>query len=168
LAHAAAPGEQNIPVRLAFSAPGVPDKSPFDALALRIASHSSDGDNRFSIRLDPPELGKIEVNLSVDARGHAQAELSADKPQTLEMLQRDSSTLERALRDAGLNLTGGLAFSLKGDGRSQAWRDPQAGRGRGLQIAAAEAASANAALTARAALVAQAYGLPTSHLDIRV
>jgi hypothetical protein len=74
-------------------------------------------------------------------------ELSADKPQTLDMLQKDASSLERALKDAGLNLSGGLAFSLKGDGRSQTWRDAQGGRSRSLNIAAADAASANAALT---------------------
>lgn len=159
---------QDVPVKLAFNAPNAPDRSAFDALALKIASHSSGGDSHFSIRLDPAELGKIEVNLSVDAHGHAQAELSADKPQTLELLQKDASALERALKDAGLNLSGGLAFSLKGDGRSQAWRDPQGGRSRSLQIGAADAASANAAITARAALAAHAYGLPTSHLDIRV
>jgi chemotaxis protein MotD len=167
-AHAGTPRESDNPVKLAFSAPNVPDRSAFDALALKIASHSSGGESRFSIRLDPAELGKIEVNLNVDAHGHAQAELSADKPQTLELLQKDASALERALKDAGLNLSGGLAFSLKDEGRSQAWRDSQGGRGRSLQIAAADAASANATLSARAALAAQAYGLPTSHLDIRV
>jgi flagellar hook-length control protein FliK len=168
LSQGAAPGTQDVPVKFAFTAPNVPDNAAFDALALKIASHSSDGDSRFSIRLDPPELGKIEVNLSVDAHGHAQAELSADKPQTLDMLQKDASSLERALKDAGLNLTGGLAFSLKGEGRSQGWRDAQGGRNRNLTIAAADAVSANAALTARGALAAQAYGLPTSQLDIRV
>ena len=33
------------------------------------------------IRLDPPELGRIEVSLNVDAKGNAQAALTADKPQ---------------------------------------------------------------------------------------
>jgi len=166
--YAGASHQDDVPVRFAFNAPNVPDSSGFDALALKIASHSSDGDSHFSIRLDPPELGKIEVNLNVDAHGHADAELSADKPQTLELLQKDASTLERALKDAGLNLSGGLAFSLKGDGRSQAWRDSQNSRGRAVQLAAVDAASASAAMTARGALAAQAYGLPMSNLDIRV
>ncbi len=160
--------EQDVPVKLAFTAPNVPGHAAFDEMALKIAAHSSNGESNFSIRLDPVELGKIEINLSVDAHGHAQAELSADKPQTLELLQKDASALERALKDAGLNMSGGLSFSLKGDGRSQTWRDPQGGRSRGLQIGAADAASANASITARAALAAQAYGLPTTQLDIRV
>jgi flagellar hook-length control protein FliK len=64
-ANAATPAHEVL-VRVAASVPNGPDKPSFDALALKIASHSSNGDNLFSIRLDPPELGKIEVNLSVD------------------------------------------------------------------------------------------------------
>ena len=161
--------DPSAPVRLSFAAPGMAEPPSFDALALRIAARSSDGDNRFSIRLDPPELGRIEVNLNVRSDGHAQAELSADKPQTLELLQKDASSLERALKDAGLNLAGGLAFSLKGDGKSQAWRDMQGSpRGRNLQIAAADAGNANAGIAISAALAGQAYGLSAARLDIRV
>jgi flagellar hook-length control protein FliK len=159
----------NTPVKLSFAAPVTADAPSFDALALRIAARSADGENNFSIRLDPPELGRIEVNLNVNSDGHAQAALTADKPQTLELMQKDASTLERALKDAGLNLAGGMTFSLKGDGKSQAWRDTQNGsRGRSLSIAAVDAASANAAITTSAALAAKAYGLPVALLDIRV
>jgi flagellar hook-length control protein FliK len=158
----------DVPVRLSFAAPNA-DVPSFDALALKIAARSADGDNNFSIRLDPPELGRIEVNLNVRSDGHARAELSADKPQTLELLQKDASSLERALKDAGINLAGGLAFSLKGEGKSQAWRDMQNGsRGRSLQIAAVDAANANADAAVAAALARNPYGLSTARLDIRV
>jgi flagellar hook-length control protein FliK len=161
--------DADVPVRLSFAAPNAANDPSFDALALKIAARSADGDNNFSIRLDPPELGRIEVNLNVRSDGHARAELSADKPQTLELLQRDASSLERALKDAGINLAGGLAFSLKGDGKSQAWRDMQNGaRGRALQIAAVDAANANADAAVAAALVRNPYGLSTARLDIRV
>jgi chemotaxis protein MotD len=157
------------PVKLSFAAPVPGDAPSFDALALRIAAHSDDGENNFSVRLDPPELGRIEVHLNVDSDGNAQASLTADKPQTLELMQKDASSLERALKDAGLNLAGGMSFSLKGDGKSQAWRDTQnTSRGRNLQIASVDAASANAAITSSAALAAQAYGLPVARLDIRI
>jgi flagellar hook-length control protein FliK len=161
--------DSTTPVRLSLATPAMADAPSFDALALKIAARSSDGENNFSIRLDPPELGRIEVNLNVNSDGHAQAALSADKPQTLELLQKDASALEHALKDAGLNLAGGMTFSLKGDGKSQAWRDMQnAPRGRNVQIAAVDAANANAAITTSAALAAQAYGLPAAQLDIRV
>ena len=166
---AAASSDVNTPVRISFSAPGVPDTSAFDSLALKIATRSSNGERNFTLRLDPPELGRIEVNLNVRSDGHAQAELSADKPQTLELLQRDASSLERALKDSGINLAAGLAFSLKGEGRSQAWRDTQSGsRARSLQIAAADAATANSGIVSAAALSGHAYGPSSARLDIRV
>jgi chemotaxis protein MotD len=167
----AAPNDPGAAVKLAFSGPSsaLSETPSFDALALKIATRSADGDRNFSIRLDPPELGRIEVHLNVNSDGHAEAELRADRPQTLELLQKDASQLERALKDAGLNLAGSLAFSLKGEGKSGAWRDGQnSQRGRVLQIGAADAASANAALAGSAALAAQAYGLSTARLDIRV
>jgi hypothetical protein len=84
-------------------------------LAVKIAAKSRDGDRHFDIRLDPPELGRIDVHLYVDQSGRAQAHLSADKPHTLALLQQESAELQRGLRDAGLELSNnGLNFSLKG------------------------------------------------------
>ena len=165
------PNGAGAPVKLSFPmAASAPDtQTGMDALAVRIAVHSAGGDRNFSIRLDPPEFGHVEVNLNVNAQGHAQAELRADRPQTLDLLQKDSSVLERALKDAGLNLAGGLSFSLKGDGRSGAWRDSQTpARERALQIAPADAARATAGMAGSAALAAHAYGFSSTRLDIRV
>jgi hypothetical protein len=165
------PIDAGAPVKISFptaaSAPEAP--AGVDALAVRIAVQSAGGDRNFSIRLDPPEFGRVEVDLNVNAQGHAEAELRADRPHTLELLQRDSSALERALKDAGLNLAGGLTFSLKGDGKSGAWRDAQAqARGRSMRIAPVDAARANAAIVGSAALTAHGYGFSTARLDIRV
>lgn len=88
------------------------------AIAVTIAAKSQEGTKHFDIRLDPPEMGRIDVRLTVDDSGKAQAHLSADHPQTLDMLKRDSGTLERSLKDAGLDLSNnGLNFSLKGQDR---------------------------------------------------
>jgi flagellar hook-length control protein FliK len=133
-----------------------------DALAVNIAAKSKDGEKHFDIRLDPAELGRVDVKLSIDDAGKTQASLTAEKPQTLELLQRDRHTLERALRDAGLDLTGGgLNFSLKGQER-----DANTGsqpRGRGLSVTAiAETNAVNAAQSLSRIASAD------SRLDIRV
>jgi hypothetical protein len=95
-----------------------------NALAVSIAAKSQDGQRHFDIRLDPAELGRVDVRLTVDDAGKAQATLSVEKPQTLELLQKDSSHLERALKDAGLELTqNGLNFSLKGQQQQQQAQD---------------------------------------------
>ncbi len=89
------------------------------ALAVEIAAKSQSGAKQFDIRLDPPELGRVEVRLSIDATGKASAHLSADQPQTLDLLQKDAPTLTRALRDAG---PGCIA------GRTEFFAAPAAGR----------------------------------------
>jgi flagellar hook-length control protein FliK len=90
-------------------------------LAVQIAAKSQGGARQFDIRLDPPELGRVDVRLSIDASGKAQAHLSADQQGTLDMLQKDAPVLARALRDAGLDVSqGGLNFSLRGQGGNNA------------------------------------------------
>ncbi|HEY4112981.1 MAG TPA: flagellar hook-length control protein FliK [Rhizomicrobium sp.] len=92
--------------------------SDIDNLALRIASKIQLGDHHFDIRLDPPELGRVDVHLSVDATGRAEAHIVADKQQSLDVLQRDSGTLHKALKDSGLDVShNSLNFSLKGQER---------------------------------------------------
>src|SRR5262249_35481774 len=55
--------------------PGQPPASasaalvPVAGLAVEIAARAQAGRNRFEIRLDPPELGRIDVRLDVDASG---------------------------------------------------------------------------------------------------
>jgi flagellar hook-length control protein FliK len=83
-------------------------------MAVEVAARSQSGAKQFDIRLDPPELGRVEVRLSIDAHGKAEAHLTADQPQTLDLLQKDAPALARALRDAGLNVQqDALNFSLK-------------------------------------------------------
>jgi len=104
------------------------------ALAITVAANSQAGIKHFDIRLDPPELGRIEVHLSVDDAGKAQVHLSADKPQTLELLQRDSTALHRGLKEAGVDVAGnGLQFSLRGQERDDASKSH---RGRALAVSA--------------------------------
>jgi chemotaxis protein MotD len=107
-------------------APSQPDVL---TLAAHIATKAKDGDHHFDIRLDPPDFGKIDVRLSVANDGHAQAHIAADKPQTLELLQRDQAVLHRALRDAGLDVSNNsLNFSLKGQERGDGGAPRHAGR----------------------------------------
>jgi flagellar hook-length control protein FliK len=96
----------------ANNAPPIPLASA--AIAIEIAARSRDGSNQFQIRLDPPELGRIDVKLDVDKSGQVNTHLTVDRPETLDLLQRDARGLERALQQAGLK-TGdnGLAFSLR-------------------------------------------------------
>jgi hypothetical protein len=97
----------------------MPDQTAFAALGVAIATRSKDGARQFDINMHPADLGKIDVRISVDSSGQAQAHLTAEHPQTLQLLKQDQTTLAQNLRDAGLNLANnGLNFSLKGEQQS--------------------------------------------------
>jgi flagellar hook-length control protein FliK len=101
------------------AATNVPIPGPdADALAIAIAAKSAGGAHQFDIRLDPAQLGRVDVRLSMDNAGRAQAHLAAEKPETLAMLQRDQGLLVKSLKEQGIDLGGnGLQFSLKGQER---------------------------------------------------
>lgn len=93
---------------------------PLAGVAIEIASKGLAGKNRFEIRLDPPELGRIDVRLDVDKNGQVTSHLTVDRADTLDLLRRDSSGLERALQDAGLKTSdNGLQFSLRDQSTGQ-------------------------------------------------
>ncbi len=92
---------------------------PVNAVAIEIARKFSSGSNRFQIRLDPPELGRIDVRMDVSKEGHVKAHLIVEKPETLAALNRDAAALERALNASGLETReNGLNFSLSGGNHS--------------------------------------------------
>ncbi len=107
----------------AARAPIVP---PHEQVAVHIRKAVADGLDQISIRLNPLELGRIDIKLDVGADGTLRAAFAADRQQTLELLKSDSRQLENALSEAGLRAdAGGLNFSLRGDNRenAQAFRD---------------------------------------------
>jgi flagellar hook-length control protein FliK len=87
---------------------------PLSGLALEIATSAKSGKSRFEIRLDPADLGRIDVRIDVDRNGQVTSHLTVEKPETLSMLRQDAPQLQRALDDAGFKTGGGgLQFSLR-------------------------------------------------------
>lgn len=83
-------------------------------LAFEMSRQVSDGNTRFQIRLDPAELGRIDVKLDIDSNGQVHAKLTVEKAETLDLMQRDQRALEKALQQAGLDQSKtNLEFSLK-------------------------------------------------------
>jgi flagellar hook-length control protein FliK len=87
---------------------------PLAGLAVEIAAQARAGKHHFAIRLDPPELGRIDVRLDVDRDGNVNSRLIVERADTLDLLKRDASQLERALQQAGLKTSdNALEFSLR-------------------------------------------------------
>lgn len=82
--------------RLADPAPEL--KKPFaEILAKRL-----DGKSLFDLRLDPPDLGRIEGRLSIADDGQAILSLTFDNQGAFDLFSRDEQALRLALQQAGL------------------------------------------------------------------
>jgi flagellar hook-length control protein FliK len=87
---------------------------PLSGLAVQIAATVRSGKTQFEVRLDPADLGRIDVRIQIDSNGQVTSHLTVEKPETLTMLQQDAPQLQQALNDAGLKTgSGGLQFSLR-------------------------------------------------------
>ena len=115
------------PLRAAPPPPPPPNPAAFQ-VAIHVARALDDGLERINIRLHPANLGRVEVKLEVAQDGRVTVTVIADKADTLDMLQRDSRALERALQDAGLRTDSeSLNFGLR-DGQDRDEAD-EAGEG---------------------------------------
>ncbi|KAF0120195.1 MAG: chemotaxis protein MotD [Xanthobacteraceae bacterium] len=140
---------------------------PVHGLAVTIAARANAGATRFDIRLDPAELGRIDVQLTVDREGRVKSKLVVEKQETLELLQRDQRNLERALSQAGVQTSeNSLEFSLKDPG-SQNSRDRQPEDGSQLRQVVIEDPDTVAALQASTATYARAAAM-RGGVDIRI
>jgi flagellar hook-length control protein FliK len=121
---------------------------PLSGLALEIAVSAKSGKSRFEIRLDPADLGRIDVRIDVDRNGQVTSHLTVEKPETLSMLRQDAPQLQRALDDAGLRTgNGGLQFSLRD--QSSSGQDNGSGSGRNAHRLIVEEDSIPAAVAGR-------------------
>jgi hypothetical protein len=130
-AASATPGESNASntasvgtsgsTQAAAADPATTDLAATRAAAAPVASQvareivrRAHGDNtRFELRLDPAELGKIQVRLDVSRDHKVTAVITADNPQALSELSRGARDLQQALQSAGLDLADdGLSFDL--------------------------------------------------------
>jgi flagellar hook-length control protein FliK len=88
-----------------------------DQVAMHLTKAADDGIDHLTIHLKPAELGSIEVKLEMGDDGISKATITADRQDTLNLMQRDSHRLEQALDNAGLKTDpGSLSFNLRGDG----------------------------------------------------
>lgn len=68
-------------------------------LVAAIRAEPKNGD--IEVRLDPPELGRVRINLSIETADAVKAVLTVERPETLEHLRRNMSQFTDDLRMAG-------------------------------------------------------------------
>jgi flagellar hook-length control protein FliK len=70
---------------------------------------------QFDVQLDPLGLGKVDVRIAIGADGRMSAAMSFDTPQAAAELKSRSAELQRAMEQAGFDVSGGMSFDVASD-----------------------------------------------------
>lgn len=73
-------------------------------VAFAIARSAGDAPDRIRVNLFPDEMGQVEVLMDVHEDRRTDVVVRAERPETVELLQRDARELQRALQLAGLDV----------------------------------------------------------------
>jgi flagellar hook-length control protein FliK len=115
-----------------------------------IVRRFSGGNTNFELRLDPADLGRVEVRMEVTRDNRVTAVITADNPQALTELARSARELEQQLQSAGLQLSdNGLSFDLRQGAQGGESDDQRNSDARGESNAAAAPQEQQAAPLAR-------------------
>jgi len=140
-------------------------------LAAQIIKKLEGQSTRFDLELNPQGLGKVDVRIEIGAHGQLTASMLFDNAHAAQELKARATELQRALEQAGFDLSGGLSFDVADHGRQQgqAWQD-QTDNGRAFRGQAFRAAletAGDAADTAAQGALRLRRGV-NAGLDLRI
>lgn len=97
-------------------------------LAAQILKKLEGKSTRFDVQLDPHGLGKVDVRIEIGAQGRITAGMTFDNPQAAADVKARAAELQRALEQAGFDISGGISFDVADDRgqqqqQNQAWQD---------------------------------------------
>lgn len=139
-------------------------------LAAQVSRKLQGRNTHFDIQLTPEGLGRVDVRVDIDAQGKLTAAMAFDNPHAAAELRSRSGDLQRALEQAGFDISGGLSFQSPQDGQggrqfADQAPDREAWQGRAFQNALGVADEAETA--AVAARLYQQRRSPTG-VDVRI
>lgn len=89
--------------------------NPMDQIRVQIGKSLAGGMDSIHVRLHPESMGQVDIKLELKG-GQVTAAVTADKPETLQLLKNDAASLQQALKDAGLDAdSSSLSFHLRGE-----------------------------------------------------
>ncbi len=118
-----------------------------DQIVAAVAARQSDG--RLEVRLDPPELGRVTISFDRDGAEMVRAVISADTPETLDLMRRHADVLQRALEEQGFD---GLDLHFADKGADENMADETPEQSVNFRLAEAEAPEMAALSAPQAAL----------------
>lgn len=92
-----------------------------EQVAVHIARAARDGISRLHLALEPGSLGRLDISLEIHRDGRVAAVITADNPQTLDVLRGEAKALTQSLNSAGLKAdldSVSFGFRASGEGPS--------------------------------------------------
>lgn len=87
-----------------------------EQVKVNITKSAVKGVDKIDIQLKPEDLGHVQIKLHIAKDGKLQAEIIASRQETLNILQRDVDSLQKAFNDAGFDTDGSsFNFSFRGE-----------------------------------------------------
>jgi flagellar hook-length control protein FliK len=85
-----------------------PTTSPTQQISAALVSvgRTADGGQHITLRLQPPELGQVEIRIDRPTDAPARVDIAVQRPETMTLLLRDQPELQRALDQAGVPADG--------------------------------------------------------------
>jgi len=82
--------------------------APADQMAPALVGilQRTDGQQSVTVRLQPAELGQVQIRIDQTVAGTAHIDITAERPETLQLLQRDEPRLQQILDQVGVLSTG--------------------------------------------------------------
>lgn len=78
-----------------------------------IRKGANEGTSQMHIKLNPVELGGIDIRMEVDADHHVRAILTIERPETYDLLHKDAQHLQKLLGESGLKLADANAIQYE-------------------------------------------------------
>lgn len=107
-------GQQNALLQFAAAKAAGSFQSPaMHKVFLTMQRNAAERIQQMTLQLEPAAMGRVAVRMIFGKDGAMKAHLLVEKPETFQMLSRDSHALEKALKEAGLDLgENALSFDL--------------------------------------------------------
>lgn len=95
-----------------------------EQVKVNITQSAIKGVDKIEIQLKPADLGQVEIKLQIARDGRIQAHITASNAETLDVLQKDLSSLKEAFESAGYQTEdGSFSFSYRGEGQENNERE---------------------------------------------
>ncbi len=99
-------------------------KEAVEQIKVNITKSAVKGIDTIDIQLKPEDLGKVQVKMQISKDGKLQADIVVSRQETLDVLQKELSSLTKAFTDAGFDADNrSFNFSFQGENQAQKQKD---------------------------------------------